>query len=466
MQTLHEEYETTVEELRSANEELLSANEEYHSTLEELETSKEELQSLNEELQTLNQQLKRQFEEVSQANSDLQNLFGATEIATTFLDRELRIKRYTPRARDLFNFQPGDRGRPIGELRSNLRYEQLEADLRAVLASLIPLEQEVEGAAGEWFQMNIRPYRTLDDRIDGVVITLVDITARKLAQQELQKATEYADKIVQTLREPLLVLTPDLRVRLANDAFYTAFRNTPEQTEGRLIYELGGNRWDIPALRTLLEQVLPQNNIFNDFEIVHEFEQGRQQTLLLNGRRLDHVQLILLAIEDITERKQAQEDLLQLNATLEQRVEERTLDLQRSNQELDEFAYVASHDLRAPLRAIDNLAQWIAEDTGESLPPASQEHLAKLRHRIERMEKLLVDLLEYSRAGRQRHALESVDTGTLVRSIVEMLNLPPGFVDTLPGAMPVVVTERVALETVLRNLIGNAFKHHPDPRQA
>ena len=364
LQTVHEEYQATVEELRSANEELLSANEEYHSTLEELETSKEELQSLNEELQTLNQQLRRQFEEASQANGDLQNLFAATQIATVFLDRELRIKRYTPRASDLLNLQPGDRGRPITHLHSNLHYEHLEADLQTVLASLIPLEQEVASAAGEWFQMNIRPYRTLDDHIDGVVVTFVDITARKLAQQELQQATEYADKIVQTLREPLLVLTPDLRVRLANDAFYAAFRTTPAQTAGRLIYELGDNQWDIPALRTLLEQVLPQNNIFNDFEIVHEFAQGRQQTLLLNGRRLDHVQLILLAIEDITERKQAEDALQQLNATLERRVEERTLDLQRSNQELNEFAYVASHDLRSPLRAIDNLAAWIVEDSG------------------------------------------------------------------------------------------------------
>ena len=113
LQTVHEEYQATVEELRSANEELLSANEEYHSTLEELETSREELQSLNEELQTLNQQLRRQFEEASQANGDLQNLFAATQIATVFLDRELRIKRYTPRASDLLNLQPGDRGRPI-----------------------------------------------------------------------------------------------------------------------------------------------------------------------------------------------------------------------------------------------------------------------------------------------------------------------------------------------------------------
>ena len=139
LQTVHEEYQTTVEELRSANEELLSANEEYHSTLEELETSKEELQSLNEELQTLNQQLRRQFEEASQANSDLQNLFAATQIATVFLDRELRIKRYTPRASALLNLT-ARRPRPPHR-RTCTRISTISTwrpTCRRVLASLIP----------------------------------------------------------------------------------------------------------------------------------------------------------------------------------------------------------------------------------------------------------------------------------------------------------------------------------------
>ena len=432
-------------------------------TVEELRSTKEELQSLKEELLTLKQQLRGEHEEASQANSDLQNLFAGTEIVTIFLDHELRIKRLTPRAGALLNLQPGDRNRPITDLHSNLDYEHWEADVRGVLANLTPLEQEVQSAAGEWFQMNIRPYRTLDDRIDGVVITLVDVTQRRRAQQEAENATEFAEKIVDTVRESLIVLTPELRVQLANDSFYTAFQITPEQTEGRLIYELGDNQWDIPALRTLLEQVLPNNTIFNGFEILHEFKQVGQRTLLLNARRVDHLQLILLAIEDITERKQAEEALHQLNRALERRVEERTADLQRSNKELDNFAHVASHDLRAPLRGINNLVDWISQDAGESLSPVSQEHLTKVQNRIRLMDRLLVDLLEYSRAGRKHYTLERVDTAELVRSVVEILNPPPGFAVTLGEKMPTVATERVPLETVLRNLIGNAVKHHPNP---
>lgn len=166
---------------------------------------------------------------------------------------------------------------------------------------------------------------------------------------------------------------------------------------------------------------------------------------------------------DISERKRTEKALQQLNMLLDQRVRERTAELEQSNRDLDQFAYVASHDLKSPLRGIDHLASWISEDAAALLPASSKEHLTKLRKRIARMEKLLDDLLAYSRAGRHRHPPELVNTATLVHEVVELLSPPPGFTMQVAQAMPTLTTERVPLETIFRNLIGNAFKHHHQP---
>jgi len=166
------------------------------------------------------------------------------------------------------------------------------------------------------------------------------------------------------------------------------------------------------------------------------------------------------AMLDVTARKRDEEALLHLNQTLEQRVVERTDELKQRNLELDQFAYVASHDLRAPLRAIDHLATWIEQDAGAQLPGPSLTHLITLRNRVKRMENLLTDLLAYSRAGRVQHQMEQVDTGELVTEIVKFLAPPETFTIMVQEGMPRLTTERVPLELVLRNLISNAIKHH------
>jgi two-component system, chemotaxis family, CheB/CheR fusion protein len=183
-----EEYEGANEELRAANEELQSVNEEYRSTSEELETSKEELQSINEELQTVNSELKIKLESVSRAHSDVQNLMAATDVGILFLDPKLRINRFTPRVSDLFNIVAGDEGRSITDFTHHLDYDDLAGDARKVLRDLASTEREVHGKDGSWYLTRLKPYRTVEDKIDGVVVTFVDIGERRRAEDALRES--------------------------------------------------------------------------------------------------------------------------------------------------------------------------------------------------------------------------------------------------------------------------------------
>jgi len=196
LQSTVEEYETSKQKMRAANEELRSMNEEYKSMTEELETSKEELQSVSEELKTVNRELEEEVDALQKANSDLKNLMSSTNIGTLFLDRELCIRRYTPRIEELFSVRTSDLGRPVGELTHQLGYDELEADAQEVLESHTSVEREVRSAEGEWFLVRHRPYRPVenhgktDGTIEGVVIAFVDITRRVEAEQELRASNE------------------------------------------------------------------------------------------------------------------------------------------------------------------------------------------------------------------------------------------------------------------------------------
>jgi two-component system, chemotaxis family, CheB/CheR fusion protein len=184
-QALIEEYETGQEEMKAANEELQSINEELRSTMEELETSKEELQSMNEELQTVNQENRHKVAELAQLSNDLQNLLTATDIATLFLDRDLRILRFTPRASELFNMRAADPGRPLSDLRHRLGYDDLLSDAGKVLRRLIPVERQVRDEDGRWYLARVLPYRSSEDRIEGVVMTFVETTRLMEAEAAL-----------------------------------------------------------------------------------------------------------------------------------------------------------------------------------------------------------------------------------------------------------------------------------------
>jgi two-component system CheB/CheR fusion protein len=308
LQSIIEEQQATNQDLRIANEEILSSNEELQSTNEELETAKEEIQATNEELSTINEELHRRNLEATQVGNDLQNLLSSINIPILMLDSDLCIRRFTPTAAHLFNLIPTDIGRPFSNINYSLNIPDLAQRLLQVMQTLLVESREVQDQDGHWYDLRMRPYRTSDNRIDGVVLTLVEIDDLKRSSQAIQTAREFADAIIQTIRQSLVVLNEDLRVISANSWFYNTFHVAPEETEGQRIYDLGNGQWDIPALRTLLEHILPDNQQFYNFEVTHEFEHIGVKTMLVNAYRMmqaDGSETILLAIEDVTENQGA-----------------------------------------------------------------------------------------------------------------------------------------------------------------
>lgn len=303
----------TREEAHAYNEEVTSMNEELRAANEELETSKEELQSLNEELRSVNDQQRETVAKLRERTADLDNLLGSTGIATLFLDADLSVRWFSPALRDLFHVRDADISRPIGHVVRRFIDDALEEECRDVLRSLDRRERRVTSDEDRVFQRQITPYRTLDDRIAGVVVTFSDVT-------EIETQRRYAEGIVETVPTPLLVLDTELRVVSANPAFKRVFDVTEGDTEGRLIYQLGNGQWNIPDLRRLLEDVLPDDERFGNYEVEQEFEKIGRKTMLLNGRRLDRAELVLLTIEDITERKSAEAHQAMLMGELGHRV--------------------------------------------------------------------------------------------------------------------------------------------------
>ena len=315
LQAIQEQHEAANEELQAASEEVQSANEELQSIIEELETSKEELESSNEELSTVNEEMNHRNSELNVLNNDLINFQNSTRLVVLLLGRDLTIRRFSPQAEKQFDLRATDVGRPISHIRHNLVHADdaktpldLETLCTEVITTVSEQEREVLDKDGRWHSLRLRPYTTLDHKIDGAVLLLLEIDELKQSEQDVAAARDYAENIVETVRDPLLVLDSDLRIVSANRAFYRVFRVDPAETVSTFIYDLGNRQWDIPRLRELLEEILPKSKTVEDFEVEHNFEQLGQRTMLLNARTilnpLQKTERILLAIEDITERKQ------------------------------------------------------------------------------------------------------------------------------------------------------------------
>ncbi|MDO9263737.1 MAG: CheR family methyltransferase [Desulfosalsimonadaceae bacterium] len=289
-----EELESSNEELKSTNEELQSSNEELQSTNEEMESSKEELQSLNEELQTVNAELQSKMEELCSAQDDMRNLLNSMEIATIFIDNQARIKRFTPEATRIINLIPSDIGRPFQHVVSNLEYELLIPDVMSVLEKLSPIETEVRTQKGQWYQMRIIPYRTLDNRIDGAVLTFSGIDDQKknqdmlnAASAEMEQAWLLVRKIFDMNFAPMVVLDHQGIMVIANTAFYQLMDLSAGETEGVGLFSIEKESIGPAGLKAALQSVLAEGKDFENLTYEQNHPEGKRR-FSVSGRMIRH----------------------------------------------------------------------------------------------------------------------------------------------------------------------------------
>ncbi len=316
------EHEIAIEDLRAANEELQSINEEYRSTSEELETSKEELQSMNEELQTVNAELKQKLESISTAHSDFQNLIAASEVGTLFLDTDLRIRMFTPPMTELFNITEVDVGRAITDFTSQLVYDSVEDDAQNVLAKLAPFESEVQSRDGRWFIIRIRPYRTIEDKINGVVFTFMDITSRRDTERRLEDSQTRYETLFNSIDEGFSVVNVlyeddravDFRFVEVNAAFerQTGLPDVIGKTARELIPEHEEHWYDLHG--RIAESGEPER-----FEALAE-ALGKYYDAYAFRVGTPEEHRVGMLFRDVSERKEAEEQREMLTAELSHRV--------------------------------------------------------------------------------------------------------------------------------------------------
>lgn len=434
LHSIVEDNATTLEELRAANEEAQAFN-------EELETAQEELESANEELNTLNESLRISNVELSQVNRDLTNLLESISIPLVMVGRDLRIRRFTRAMEPMLNLIPSDVGRSLTDLQPQMELPDLRRLLLDAMEGGNRKPRDIRDEHGRWYSLRVLPSVGPDGNIDGAVMMLIDIDAAK-------RGLDFAEAIVETVREPLLILNQNLQVLKANKTFYETFQTAREETEGRLVYDLGNEQWNIPKLRELLENILPAHSTFRDFEVTHEFEHVGRKVMLLNASEIFNpnaqARAILLAIEDVTDRKQAEEAL------------------QATNAELRHFAYALTHDLQEPLRMVVNFTELLGREYGGKLGEEADQFISYSVEGARRIEDLLKALLAYWEvADRERDIPVAIDCGAVLEKT--LFNLQAAIAES--GALvthdplPSVVGEEILLMQLFQNLISNSIKY-------
>jgi len=452
-QALGEDHEATREEVTAANEELQSANEELQSTNEELETAKEELQSTNEELITVNEELQSSNTELGTLNNDLINLLGSIKIPIVIVGGDHRIRRFTPTATKLLNLIPTDIGRPIQDIRSNLNLSNLDSLISEVMVNLRVKELEVQDQKNHWFRLQIHPYKTTDNRIDGAVLAFVDIEGLKLALGQLKGALDYATAVADALQIPSIVMDRNLRIKSVNQLFCKIFEISAPNTEGRLLTELGNKNWNVSELKKRLEDTIHRNEAFQDFEVSGHFSGIGHRTFLLSAKQIQWAGLpepesILLALLDITDRKQIE------------------LAAEKANRAKDVFLATLSHELRTPLSSILTWAQLIQR--GKVDFEKAKVGAAIIEQSAKTQSQLIDDLLDISRivSGKLALNITEVNPGAMITIAVEAVRSMGEkkliqIETALSSENGIILADPIRLQQIIWNLLTNAVKFSP-----
>ncbi|MEG3931228.1 MULTISPECIES: chemotaxis protein CheB [unclassified Microcoleus] len=463
LQAVVQDQEGLHQDLKVANEEILSSNEELQSTNEELETAKEEIQATNEALTTTNDELRSRNIEQSLVNNDLINLLSNINIPILMLTNDLQIRRFTPATQQIFSVIPTDVGRHFSDIRSTLNLPDLEQMILEVIDTLQTKEQEVQTLSGYWYNLRIRPYRTTENQIDGVVMVLLDIDALKRSAKTLQDARNYAETIVETVQTPLVVLDADFRVNKANRSFYEMFQVSPSEAATSSLFELGNGQWNIPQVRWILEDILVSDVQLQNYEWTHLFDNIGPKTMLLNACKLepeDRALMILLSIEDITERKQFETVRSQL--LLQEQFARH--EAETANRSKDEFLADLSHELRNPLTPILGWAKILR--SGKLKEADVSKALEVIERSAMAQSQLIEDIQDISRitTGKLQLCICPIDLRLVVQAALEGVEL------SAEAKNIQIVSELISttvlgdinrLQQVVWNLLSNAIKFTP-----
>jgi two-component system, chemotaxis family, CheB/CheR fusion protein len=466
LQSTIEQSETSTEELKASNEELQALNEELRSASEELETSKEELQSINEELTTVNQELKCKVDEITKANDDLQNLIASTDLATIFVDGRLHIKRFTPRAADLFNIIPTDVGRSLLDITHRLDYQDLAKDAQRVFESLTQVEREVRSVDGRFFIARLLPYRTAEHRIDGALLTFFDISRRRRAEEDLRIGEERMRLVVQSTQDYAIITTD-------REGLTTSWNAGAERMFGYTEEEMIGQSLDRIFTPEDREHGEP------DKERMHAREDGRAiderwhlrkdgsrffcsgvMTPLHDGGLRGYAKIA----RDLTDLKRVEGER-EANLQRERRIR---ADAQQAAALKDEFLAVMSHELKHPLNLINVNADLLTRLKGVRELPAAARAAETIQRAVAGQARIIDDLLDLSRlhTGKLTLSLSEVDIVELVREAVALVQADSSTSElniemALPDASVPVLADPIRVEQMVWNLLGNAIKFTP-----